>query len=51
MVTLLQLDARVIAEIEALGDPMPRKIVTERMLRPYVGKPYEDQIKVLEKIR
>lgn len=51
MVTLLRLDARVIAEIEALGDPLPRKIVTEHMLRPHVGKPYEEQIKVLEKIR
>jgi len=44
---LLKLDSFVIQELEKLGDPLKSKIITERMLRPYVGKSSEKQIKLL----
>ena len=35
-IKLLKLDALIIQSIEKLGDPLTSRIVTERMLRPYV---------------
>ena len=35
-ITLLKLEASIIRTIEKLGDPLRTRIITERMLRPYV---------------
>jgi hypothetical protein len=35
-IRLLQLDASIIQSIEKLGDPLTSRMITERMLRPYV---------------
>jgi len=40
---LLKLDPEVIKALEALGDPLPRRIVTERMLRPYLSRSANEQ--------
>ena len=40
---LLKLDSLVIQKLEKLGDPLKSKIITERMLRPYVNKSSEEQ--------
>jgi len=37
--SLLKLDAKIIEAVEKLGDPMPSRIVTERMLREYLKHP------------
>ena len=37
-INLLKLDFQVINDIENLGDSLPSRIVTERMLRPYLHK-------------
>ena len=38
ILNLLKLDSLSIQELEKLGDPLKSKIITERMLRPYVNK-------------
>jgi len=35
---LLKLDSLIIQELEKLGDPLKSKILTERLLRPYINK-------------
>ena len=40
---LLKLDYFVVQELEKFGDPLKLKIITERMLRPYVNKSPEEQ--------
>ena len=40
---LLKLDSLIIQELEKLGDPLKLKIITERMLRPYVNKSQQEQ--------
>ena len=35
-IRLLKLDSLIIRSIETLGDPLTSRIITERMLRPYV---------------
>lgn len=40
---LLDLDPKVAATIVALGDPLPRQVITERALRPFVGLPLDEQ--------
>lgn len=40
---LLKLNSLVIQELEKLGDPLESRIVTERMLRPYVIKSFREQ--------
>ena len=45
---LLKLDSLVIQELEKLGDPLKSKIITERILRPYVDKSFTEQIKILD---
>lgn len=42
-VKLLSLDEDIIKAVEQLGDPLESKIVSERMLRKYVGRPLKDQ--------
>ncbi|TFG90007.1 MAG: hypothetical protein E4G71_05935 [Candidatus Atribacteria bacterium] len=43
MLNLLKLDSLIIQELEKLGDPLKSKIITERMLRPYVNKSPQEQ--------
>jgi len=38
ILNLLKLNPLIIQELEKLGDPLKAKIITERMLRPYVNK-------------
>ena len=40
---LLKLDSLIIQELEKFGDPIKSKIITERMLRPYVSKSAKEQ--------
>jgi hypothetical protein len=40
---LLDLDPKVAATIIALGDPLPRRVITERALRPLVDLPVDQQ--------
>lgn len=36
IIRLLKLDEEIMKAIERLGDPMPKQLITERMLRPHV---------------
>lgn len=45
--SLLKLDSLIIQELEKLGDPLKVKIITERMLRPYVNKSFLEQKELL----
>jgi hypothetical protein len=44
---LLKLDSLIIQELEKLGDPLESKIITERLLRPYVSKSFREQKELL----
>ena len=39
VLSLLKLDRKIIEAIEKLGNPMPARIITERMLREYIKHP------------
>ena len=41
ILNLLKLDKELIQKAEQLGDPLKSKIITERMLRPYVNKSFQ----------
>ncbi|MBA7483133.1 hypothetical protein ES707_18644 [subsurface metagenome] len=43
ILSLLKLDSLIIQELVKLGDPLKSKIITERMLRPYVNKSQQEQ--------
>ena len=43
ILSLLKLNPLVVQELEKLGDPLKSKIITERMLRPYVNKSQQEQ--------
>jgi hypothetical protein len=43
ILNLLKLDSLIVQELERLGDPLELKIITERMLRPYVNKSQQEQ--------
>ena len=43
ILNLLKLDSSILKELEKLGDPLKSRIVTERMLRPYVNKSFQEQ--------
>ena len=40
ILSLLKLDSLIIQELEKFGDPLKSKIITERMLRPYINKTF-----------
>ena len=40
---LLKLDSLIIQELENFDDPLKSKIITERLLRPYVNKSQQEQ--------
>lgn len=46
-VRLLSLDASVIKALEQLGDPLTKRVITERLLRPYLRKTPKEQQKLL----
>jgi len=43
IINLLKLDSLIIQELEKLGNPLKSKIITERILRPYVNKSQQEQ--------
>jgi hypothetical protein len=43
ILSLVKLDSLIIQELEKFGDPLKSKIITERMLRPYVNKSQQEQ--------
>ena len=43
ILNLLKLDSLIVQELEKLGNPLKAKIITERMLRPYVNKSPQEQ--------
>ena len=43
ILSLLKLDSLIIQELEKFGDPLKSKIITERILRPYVNKSQQEQ--------
>jgi hypothetical protein len=43
MLSLLKLNYLIIQELENFGDPLKSKIITERILRPYVNKYPQEQ--------
>jgi len=43
MLNLLKLNPLIIQELERLGDPLKSRIITERMLRPYINKSSKEQ--------
>jgi DNA repair protein RadC len=51
ILNLLKLNSLIVKKLEKLGDPLKSKIITERMLRPYVNKSPQEQkvlINILE---
>jgi len=49
-VTLLKLPPDIIEAFEALGDPMPKRYITERRLRSIVKLPSEKQRAIIDNI-
>ncbi len=47
ILSLLKFDSSIIQELEKLGDPLKLRIITERMLRPYVNKFPQEQKELL----
>jgi len=47
-VTLLKLTPEVIEAVEALGDPMPKRYITERRLRSIIKLPSEKQRAIID---
>jgi len=43
ILSLLKLNPLIIQELEKFGDPLKSRIITERMLRPYVNKSSKEQ--------
>ncbi len=43
ILSLLKLNPLIVQELEKLDDPLKAKIITERMLRPYVNKSQQEQ--------
>jgi len=50
-VTLLKLTPEVIEAVEALGDPMPKRYITERRLRSIIKLPSEKQRTIIQTIK
>ena len=44
---LLKLDSLIVQELKKLGDPLKSKIISERILRPYVNKSFREQKELL----
>ena len=48
IIRLLKLDTQIVKQIEKLGDPLSSQIITERILRPYIGLPFKKQKEILQ---
>jgi hypothetical protein len=48
---LLKLDPLIIQELENFGNPLKSKIITERRLRPFIGKSSKEQIELLNALK
>jgi len=48
IINLLKLDSCIIQKLEKLGNPFKLRIITERILKPYVDKSFIEQIKILD---
>ena len=48
---LLKLDSLIVEELVKLGDPLKSRIITERLLRPYVNKSYKEQKSILNVLK
>lgn len=46
-VRLLSLDDSIVKALEQLGDPLTKRVITERLLRPYLTKTPKEQKKIL----
>ena len=44
---LLKINPLIVQELERLGDPLKSRIISERMLRPYVNKSFLEQKELL----
>jgi biotin operon repressor len=51
IISVLKLAPQIIIQIEKLGDPLLSRIVTERMLRSYVGVSLKEQEVILQIIK
>jgi hypothetical protein len=51
ILNLLKLNPLIVKELEKLGDPLEAKIITERMLRPYVNKSPQEQKYLLDTLK
>ena len=49
-ISLLKLAPEVIEAVEKLGDPMPKRYITERRLRSIVKLPSEEQRAIIEEL-
>jgi len=47
ILNLLKLNYLIVQELEILGDPLKSRIITKRMLRPYVNKSFREQKELL----
>jgi DNA-binding MarR family transcriptional regulator len=47
----LKLNSLIIQELEKFGDPLESRIITERMLRPYVNKSFRVQKELLYNLK
>ena len=50
-VRLLSLDASIVKALEQLGDPLTKRVITERRLRPYLRKTPKEQLKIYTMIK
>jgi len=50
-VRLLSLDASIVKALEQLGDPLNKRVITERLLRPYLRKTPKEQKRILSIIK
>jgi hypothetical protein len=51
ILNLLKLNPLIVKELEKLVDPLEAKIITERMLRPYVNKSPQEQKYLLDTLK
>jgi hypothetical protein len=51
ILNLLKLNPLIVKELEKLGDPLEAKIITERLLRPYINKFPQEQKYLLDTLK
>lgn len=48
---LLKLDILVVQELKRFGNPLKSRIITERMLRSYINKSFEEQKELIKTLK